>query len=748
MKNYLELALKKEKKPASLEKIICRIEKIKEEDGQEEVSLSEEEKQEVELLLEQGVAGYEIYKTPSDNYVLMSKTSFRKGIFYGDRTGAGKVSVTTSYVDSNGGIVVHEEKYTISKDKVNGAVDEDLVLIDLGAKNAQPRVDKILDRRLEYIPGEVYRMGGSYFVKPIDKRKQGITIALQGEAIEGERVAVSLLDCPQPNFYYGEIVRVFNHKDDPNEDILWEAFRHGIDNEFSRESREQLEHIFTEVRDIDKVGREDFTDWEIFTMDGVDTKDMDDAISCSINERGNYVLGVHITDVASIIPEGSPLDLDAFRKGNSYYLGGTVLPMTPHKISNGIGSLNPYVDRLAISCIAEISPEGKAIRHRLTPSVIRSRLKMSYDKVNSILKDGIVDPDYQEYEKTLRIMSKLAYVLRKKRLRTGAIEFNRPEIKANYEENGKVSGFSLRSQDVAENLIEEFMLVANELVDKDLTDRGLPTLHRVHDCPNEEKLQEFLRFLEAINLPFKECSVEDLVRDKFAYQKLVAHISKAGRLSNLLSTEAIRCMSRAKYSYENIGHYGLAKENYCHFTSPVRRYADLTEHRILWDCVFHTENAEENRMKWMKKLPAIAEKTSHMEKVSDETERDVLRMLCADYMADHIGEEFEATIINVSDDCITVQLDNLIEGTVRVKDMPGKFVHSPESFSLVSVDVGECYFVGDRLLLRLKSASKEMKRIDFDILEKISEIEVQNSSLIHEKVKIKARRKGREKDQK
>ena len=567
---------------------------------------------------------------------------------------------------------------------------------------------------------------------------------MEGPAIEGERVAVSLDKCVNDNFYMGKIVSVFNHKDDPNEEILWEAFKHGVDNEFSEESIKQLESIPDTIRDIDMIGREDLTDWEIFTIDGEDTKDMDDAISCTVNANGNYVLGVHITDIASIIPEDSPLDKDAFRKGNSYYLGGTVLPMTPHKISNGIGSLNPFVKRLTLSCIMEISPEGKVINYRITPSVIKSRLKMTYNKVNDILKDGVVDSEYSDFVDTLRLMSKLALILRRNRLKSGSVEFEKSELKLIYDENGKVSDFKFRIQDVAENLIEEFMLIANETVDKDLSKRGLPCVHRIHDVPSEEKLMEFLKFLDAINLPFNKYDASEIVASRKAYQKLVHHIvNSGGRLTNLLLTEAIRCMSRAKYSYDNIGHFGLGKEYYCHFTSPVRRYADLTVHRVLWDCVFDKSNYDYNRIKWVKKIPEIAERTTKMEKVSDETERDVLRMLCAGYMEEHIGDIYEGTIICVSQDCLTIQLDNSIEGTVRLRDLKGTYIHSPESYSVLSLDGYENYVVGDRVKLQVKSASKETKKIDFTVIEKINETTIANSDEINSKAKIRAKLKNR-----
>ena len=739
MKSYVYYVLRKEKKAISLERLFSKIEDMISRDKGERVILTDEEKKEIIDILDDGVKKYEIFKTPSDNYIYMIKTSFRKGRFYADKFGSGKVLITTTYVNGEGNVVVNEERVDIGRDKTNGAIDGDFVLVDTGGKKIPPRIEKVIDRKLDYIPGEVYSVGGSYFVKPIDKRKQNLIIALQESAVDGERVAVSLDKPVSNNYYIGKIVNRFNHKDDPSQEILWEAFKHGRDNDFSDEALQQLDDIPDVVRDIDKIGRENLIDWELFTIDDEDTKDMDDAVSCTINESGNFVLGVHITDVASIIPEDSPLDKEAFRKGNSDYLGNFVLPMTPHKISNGIGSLNPGVERMAISCIAEISPEGKLINYRITPTIIKSRLKMAYSKVNSILNEGKIDPEYKEFVPTLNLMDELAFQLRENRLERGAIEFDRPEVKFLYDEDGKIIDCVVRTRDVAENMIEEFMLIANEIVDKELSRRGLPCVHRIHGKPNEEKVVELLKFLDAINLPFSACSAREIATSRKAYQKFVKHISNSDILSNLLSTEAIKCMSRAMYSPENIGHFGLAKDNYCHFTSPVRRYSDLTVHRILWDCVFNRKKSNENKNKWIKKLPDIAERTTHMERVSDETERDVFRMLCAGYLEDHIGEEFDATVVCVSKDCLTVELDNLIEGTIRVKDLPGNYVHSPESYSLVSLDNEDNYYVGDRLRIKLKSASKETRRIDFTVVEKINETDIVNSGEINRAVKIKAK---------
>ena len=741
MKHTVDLALKKEKKAASLEKILDRIEKIRLEEG--EAPLTREEKEEVERILEEMVSKLEVYKTPNDHYILLSKTSFRKGRFFGDRSGRGKVSVTTSYTNRDGEIVVNEEKYMIPRDQLNGAIDGDYVLIDIGGKLNQPKIVSILNRQLDYIPGEVYRMGNSYFVRPIDKKKQNIMIALEGEAIEGERVAVSLEKQTSDNFYIGKIVKTFNHKDDPDEDILWEGFKHGIDNEFSPDSLKQLEFIPDEVSDMDKIGREDLTNWEIFTIDGLTTKDMDDAVSLKINEKGNYELGVHITDIPAIVPENSPLDKDAFKKGNSCYAGGTVFPMYPHKISNGIGSLNANRERLTISTIMEFNPEGKLVSSRISPTVIKSCLKMNYGAVNDVLKNGVVEEDYKEHEKTLNLMRKLAYILRKNRIIGGSQEFNRPELSAYRDkETGKIK-YDIRVQDVGENLIEEFMIAANICLAKTLDSKGIPYVYRVHEAPSEEKIVNLLQLLDAVNLPFRKYSASELSENKKAYQELNHHIEGAGRLSPFLSQESIKCMSRAKYSTYNCGHNGLGVKEYTHGTSPARRYADTTNLRIVHECLFDEANREKNIRKWKQKLPAIAEQTTRCERLADDTERDVLRMLYCEDMQDHIGEEFNGLVVSASSECMVVQLDDMKEGTVRVRDLKGDYVYSPETYSLVSLDGYDDYHLGDYLKLKLKYASKENKKMDFTVVEKINETDILHADSIHQVVKIKAKEERR-----
>ncbi len=730
MKDYINKVLLKlkVKKSLSLDEIISKVDELIKEENPSYI-MSKNDIEEISNIINNGI-DIEYFKTPNDKYKLMSKTSFRNGRFISDKNGNGHVDVFTSYM-KDGEPVVVKNSYYIDKELASGAIDGDVVLIEDISSNGKntrkdgripAKVSKIVKRNpISKILGEVCKNGNCYYVRPADKKLQWLYISLPGEAIEGQRVEVEVEESGK-NFYIGKILRVFGHKDDPDEDVLWEAAKYGIDDHFSEESLEQVNHTPRVVRDVDKVGREDLTDWEIFTIDGADTKDVDDALSCRILPNGNYQIGVHIADVSYYVSDGSPLDKDAYRKGTSNYLVGRVIPMLPHELSNGICSLNPNVERLAMSCIMEVTPNGKVVKSRISPTIIKSRLKMTYDKVNDILKNGVVDSQYVDHADTLRNLNKLALVLRKNRILRGATEYDRPELKVVLDDSGKVCDFSMRIQDVGENLIEEYMLLANETVDKYVVNHGYPCLHRVHDKPNAEKLDELLQFLGAINYSFMDgysvCG-EDIVENRKYMQELIEHVSNAGSLSGLLILDTIKCNSRAKYSPNNIGHYGLAKDNYCHFTSPIRRYPDLTVHRIIKD--IQAGKGKKGSDNWAVRLPEIGERTSRLEKNADDCEEATLKMKCCEYMEDHIGDEYECTIISIADNGMTVELDNTIEGYVRIKDLKGEYCSNPEQHSMVSMEGFEDYYIGDRLKVKVLRASKEDKKINFGVIEKISE---------------------------
>ena len=736
MKNYVLLALNKENKPVSLNRIILSIEKMMSEALGEEIKLSEQEKQEVLDILEEKVSQCEVLKS-GKKYISISKTSFRFGTFYGHRDGSGRVSVYTSHRNKEGNVVVSNEKYDISKSNANGAIDGDLVLIDIGGCNGN-KVIRIKERDLEFIAGEVYSVDDQYFVLPIDQKKQSIKIVLYEKATEGERVFVSLDKQISSNFYMGSIIKKYNHKNDPIEDVFWEAHRLGVDYCFSRDSMKQLARMSMVVHDEDCIGREDFRDHDTCTIDGSSTQDMDDAISFYINEKGNGVLFVDIVDIPTLIPYGTALDRDGFKKGNSYYPGGVVLPEYPFEISKGIGSLNQGVDRLALSHVIEITPSGEVVNFKFVPSVIRSKLKMSTEKVNALLNEGIVDPEYEKYENVLRIMAEFALVLRQKRMEKGAFKFHRPDPIGIYDLDGNMMGTNYRSQDIAQIMLEEFMLLTNIERTKLFSQLGIPCVYRVHDMPKVDKLREYLHMLEVVNRPLTLATAEELVSDRNAFQKLIDHAENSDNLSNLLVSKLIQTLPKARYSSVNTGHCGLAEACYSQGSSPARRYGDKINQEIAWDCYFQSDPDGQKRKIWEERIPEIAERISYTEKVAEKLAQRVFRMQCAEYMSQFVGEEFEATVVGLSDECLLVQLDNMIEGTVRVRDLKGDYVCCDQSYSLLSLDGEDDYYLGDQLLLKLKSSSKETRKIDFIVLEKIKETDIQNVEEKNQAVKIKS----------
>lgn len=737
MKECIDFILKKEKKPVDLEKIFKRIENFKKTENLD-YEISEDEKNEVIKILEDGIKKYEYYMTPNGNFTLFTKTSFRIGRFHGNRIGEGTVFTKTSYVSKDGKRNVKNEKFYINREECNNAIDGDLVLIDIGGKS--PSVSKILNRSITNVVGEVTKEGKKYFVKPIDKKKKQLTIELKEEIEEGSVVSVSLNEEKDNNYYIGKIIRKFEHANSSYADALLEAFKSGMPEGFSEESLKQLDSIPDVVLEKDKENRIDLTDMEIFSIDGEDTKDKDDCISLNILENGNYLLGVHIADVAYYVKEGTFLDKDAFRKGNSYYFGGLVEPQLPTKLSNGICSLNENVERLTKSIFIEFNKNGDVVSRKLVPSYIKSRASLTYEKVNKLFNEEDID-GYLPYKETLQNMKELSSILRKKRLcEDGAIIFNKPEIKFIHDSNGNPIDVTLRYEDDASILIEEFMLQANMGVAEILTEKGIPCVYRIHDEPNRERLEEFMKLLDVMNMPF-QFDARDILDDKEKLQALAVHIKINGNksVSPMLNTNLVKCMSHAAYNTNNIGHYGIGSKIYCHFTSPIRRIADLAISRIIDECYFETNSVKKktNIEKWKEKADDYASQATKMERVAEEVEKNVLYMETAKYLNNFIGEEFEGTIITVSDKGISVQLDNLLEGKIRTRNLDGEYTCNPLTYTLVSMNNSGNYYIGDRLKMRLDSTSIDTKSVDFIVLEKIKENTIKDKHHSNQYVKMR-----------
>lgn len=694
----VEKYLSKIKKPITMEKILEKVS-----------SIGDYNLEEVKKLIQDKVNNYEMFVTESGKYVPMHKTSFRVGIYH-------------AFKDGNGMVDCSGNEYPISIENAYKVIDGDFVLVDtkiMNGDNRSCRIEKVLDRNVDGILGEIKRIGDNYFVVPENEVKRKLSIVLDGEDyIEGEKVIVDCIEKRSDNFYVGSIKKSIGHKDDPGVDILMEAYKYNITNDIEEAALEELELIPTHVLDSDKIGRMDFTDKEIFTIDGKDAKDLDDAVSLEKLENGNYLLGVYIADVSHYVEKDSLLDLRARNKGTSSYLANTVIPMLPHKLSNGICSLNPNVDRLALSCVMEFTPNGERVNYNIYKAVINSNLKMSYDKVNDILENNIVAEEYEKHVNTLKNMEELSKILHQKRIKRGAVELDKPELKVIIDENGKVVDFDKRVQGTGESIIEEFMLITNETIAEDMFKNSYPLIFRNHEEPKEEKMDEYLEMLKSLGykLDFKK-------DDPKLGQKLADFISKDETLADTLKTKLLKSFRRAFYSSEDIGHYGLASNFYCHFTSPIRRYPDTTNHRLVKEFHFSEEDKKVLHKKWEKQLEEIAKISSIRERQADECERMVLLMKCAEYMEEHIGEEFTGTVVDIYHDGMQIELDNMVEGRVRLKDLKGKYVYYPLTQSYISLNNQEDYYLGDRLNLRVSYASKEKKEIDFQVINKIYENE-------------------------
>ena len=462
--------------------------------------------------------------------------------------------------------------------------------------------------------------------------------------------------------------------------------------------------------EIRKKDRKDLTDVTIFTIDGDDTKDIDDAVSIK-KEDGYYILGVHIADVTNYVKEGSPLFESAYEKGTSSYLADTVLPMLPHELSNGICSLNEGVDRLTIRCVMKIDTRGKIVDHDIFPSVINSKKKMTYKNVNKIIMEDIIPEGYENFADDLKLMHELAQILRKEKINRGYIDFDLDEAKIIQDENGKAIDVVKRQQLDGEKLIEDFMIAANETVATHIYNMDLPFVYRIHGKPNPEKIEDFVNFVKLLGYKL-DVSTEDITPKKM--QDILDSLHEKKEFE-ILSDMLLRSMKKAVYSSNNIGHFGLASKIYTHFTSPIRRFPDLMVHTLLHKYLFENMVNMPTIRYYENYLPDACEHASKKEVDAQSAEREVLDMKMAEYMESHIGQEYTGIISGVTNFGLFVKLPNLIEGLVHISTLKGFCTYVPNLLSLVS-DGKIRYSLGQQVKVRVTGASKENSTIDFEII--------------------------------
>lgn len=645
------------------------------------------------------------YSDKKKKYLLLENSHLVKGTLSLNEKGFGFIIINKDIKD----VYVNEKN-------INGAQDGDLVLFEyLNKDKERPegRIIKTIKRNYEPLVGEVILVDGEYFVKP-DRKGANIYIPrdnLNG-AVEGHKVVVTPL---KEGNRVGKITKIIGHKNDVGVDILSFVYEYNFSPSFPDEVVEELDDIpsYLTEKEINKElssGRRDLRSEEIFTIDGSDTKDIDDAISLSKLDDGKYKLGVHIADVSYYVKEGTKLDDEAYFRGTSVYLVDRVLPMLPHKLSNGICSLNENEDRFAFSCEMIIDDKGDIGHYEIFKSIIRSRKKMTYEEVNKILEENTTSEDYKPFEKTLLLMNELSKILRKKMIRRGYIEFESTEAKIKVDENCHPTHIESRVQRSGEELIENFMIAANETVASSIYYKNLPGIYRVHDKPDEKRLGEFMKFLSlhgyVVNGKNKIDNPKDL-------QHILSQLEEVPEV-RVLHDMAIRSQAKAVYSDINIGHFGLGSKCYSHFTSPIRRYPDLILHRLLKDYNYNYSDRIISERK--EELPIECEHCSIREQEAQNCERDVDKMKKAEYMMDHIGEVYDGIISGVVEFGFFVELENTIEGLVKAESIKGDYyVFDNDLMALIGKKSKKKYSFGDKVKVKVTRADKDRSEIDFEI---------------------------------
>lgn len=648
----------------------------------------------------------EIYRSNKDNYMLFNNSHLKLGVFLATKKDFG-------FVDIEG-----DEDVFVHASNMNGAIHKDKVVVEITSKNGlklEGRIVKIVNRDIKQMVGEVIYQDGAPHLK-LDEEKVKLNIILDKyhmkNAMEGHKVLVKVTNKLGGNTYLGEVIKVLGHKNDPGVDILSIVYKYGIEDTFSDEALKELDNIPDEVEEKEMIGRRDLRDHMIFTIDGNDTKDIDDAIEVKKLENGHYELGVHIADVSHYVKEGTALYNDAMERGTSVYLADRVIPMLPHKLSNGICSLNPGVDRLAMSCVMEIDENGNTVNYDIFESVIQSKKQMTYECVNKILEENIIPKGYQEFVETLKTMKELAHILRKNKKEKGYIDFNIDEAKIIVDEDGKAIDVVLRNRGVGENLIEDFMIAANEAVASHIYFMELPFIYRVHGEPSEEKIKKFLDYVSASGYHLTGKITEIYPS---TMQNLLSQLKDAKEYP-IFSRLLLRSMQKAIYDTTNIGHFGLASKYYTHFTSPIRRFPDTTVHRLLHKYLVEAKINPEVIREEESKLIEIAKHSSKKERDSVECEREVDDMKMAEYMMNHIGEVYTGMISTITSFGMFVELPNLIEGLIRLDDLTDDhYIFDESTIRLIGDKNKRGYRLGDTLEVIVKAASKEAKTIDFVI---------------------------------
>lgn len=641
-----------------------------------------------------------------------------QGIFSGNPRGFGFVSVDGM-----------EQDVFIAEDKTKGALHGDRVSIVIENENSgrrpEGRVVKILEHANETVVGFFQKNKSFGFVIPDNPKIQSDIFISGGKemgAVQGHKVVAKITDFgdglrKKPE---GEIIEILGHVNDPGVDILSIVRAFGLPEAFPAEVLREAEQIESIVSSKETAGRKDLRAVQMVTIDGEDAKDLDDAVSLT-KEDGIYHLGVHIADVSHYVKENRALDEEARRRGTSVYLVDRVIPMLPHRLSNGICSLNAGEDRLALSCLMEIDEKGNLLGHEIAETVIRVDRRMTYTAVNAIIteKDEAVMQEHADFVPMFLQMNELAQILREKRHKRGAIDFDFPESKIVLDAKGRPTRIQAYERNAATRLIEDFMLMANETVAEDYFWQEIPFLYRTHDLPDPEKMKRLGTFIQNFGYSIRMSQGEVHPKE---VQKLLDKI-EGSMEEALISRLTLRSMKQAKYTVINSGHFGLSAQYYTHFTSPIRRYPDLQIHRIIKENL-RGRLSNKRLSHYEKILPEVAAQSSALERRAEEAERETIKLKKAEYMSRLIGEEFDGIISGVTQYGFYVELPNTVEGFVRVSDLQDDYyVYDESRYELVGELRRRSFKLGQPVRIQVAAVDKLLRTIDFCLADKAWEKE-------------------------
>ena len=687
---------------------------IKRRDMRAMLSVPQEDREKFESLINELIAEGRVFETKKGKLASPKDLQMATGTFIGHARGFGFVTP-----DAGG------EDIFIPASETMGAMQKDRVLYKMlhkaeKGKKADGVIVRILERGQQRIVGTFEAGSKGYGFVVADDKKIAKDIFISREntkgAVTGHKVVVEITDYGEDRRNpEGKVIEILGHINDPGVDILSVIRRYELAVEFPEEVYAEIEHLGTEVAEADKKGREDLRDLLTITIDGADAKDLDDAVSLKRLGNGNFELGVHIADVSHYVRENTALDKEAYARGTSVYLVDRVIPMLPHKLSNGICSLNPHVDRLALSCLMEVNGRGEVVSHRILESVINSDYRMTYTAVREILEDGTpaLLEQYAEILPMLEDMEELRQILGEKRRKRGSVNFDLPESKIILDENGKPIDIKPYEKSIATNMIEEFMLVCNETIAENSFWQEMPFMYRSHQEPDEDKLEKMEQFLRGFGYYLRKKDGEIHPRE---LQKVLQKAEETDE-ERIITRMVLRSMMQARYTAENGGHFGLAAKYYCHFTSPIRRYPDLEIHRMIKK-MLHGELDEKASVYYRRKMPDWAKHCSKQERVAEDAERDTDALKKVEFMEDKVGQIYEGIISGVTNWGIYMELPNTIEGMVALSQMDDDYYEFDEKKMLVfGKRTKKSYRLGDKVVVSVAKVDRMMGTIDFAFAE-------------------------------